>query len=360
MTVWRRPSLWHAALKLFLLSILIAAVTLCVVRDFGALQVGRFTEISKFLNVFVGLLLGFFMSASVQRWWRCADGFLQLFDAIRNLQMQLYALGVVEEKINTCLRYGVLSAWILNMQLHTEALTAPENRDLATVDMWKQLAADPEKEKGLDKTYAVLHDSERRLLQTMHDPAGLLWMWVGSFIGRMAQDGDVPAMQTPTYGRIMNLAQNAHAGIRQVRSSITVQAPYIYVQMLASLVHINNIFNALSFGMTAGVTVGTYGTAHNWFGRRGLDIDMVDQEATKGEGARDAQTLLVSFFFSCFGPFIYQALLEVSISIAQPFSNSDGEIPTWRLLARLEQDLRDGKFMALNLPGWTQPSFKKA
>merc|ERR1719188_1161016 len=80
--------------------------------------------------------------------------------------------------------------------------------------------------------------------------------------------------------------------------------------------------------------------------------------ATMKEAMRDAQTLLVSFFFSCFGPFIYHALLEVSICIAQPFSGSDGEIPTWRLLRRLETDLSDGKMMSQHIH-WKPPQFKK-
>merc|ERR1719291_1425799 len=79
------------------------------------------------------------------------------------------------------------------------------------------------------------------------------------------------------------------------------------------------------------------------------------------EVSRDIQNVIVSFFFSCFGPFIYQALLEVSIAIAQPFSSHDGEIPTTRLIKNLERDLRDGKMVCMpeNLPSTLQqPHFK--
>merc|ERR1719329_1368952 len=73
---------------------------------------------------------------------------------------------------------------------------------------------------------------------------------------------------------------------------------------------------------------------------------------------KDGQNVLVSFFFSIFGPFLYQALLEVSICIAQPFASESGKIPTERLLRHLEQDLRDGARMAANVPFWEQPTFK--
>merc|ERR1719162_1023371 len=80
--------------------------------------------------------------------------------------------------------------------------------------------------------------------------------------------------------------------------------------------------------------------------------------ASATEATHDVQTLLVSFFFSCFGPFVYQALLEVSIAIAQPFSNKDAVVPTARILHLLERDLHDGLKMAKQAP-WKQPCFKK-
>ena len=43
-------------------------------------------------------------------------------------------------------------------------------------------------------------------------------------------------MATPTYGRIMTIAENAFQGIRTVRASVRVQPPYVHVQMMAALV----------------------------------------------------------------------------------------------------------------------------
>jgi len=81
-----------------------------------------------------------------------------------------------------------------------------------------------------------------------------MWVWVGSLIGRMALDGDVPPMPSPTYGRIMNLAQAAQGGLRQVRTSIVVQMPFVYVHTLACLVHLNCILLAMTMGLALGTT----------------------------------------------------------------------------------------------------------
>jgi len=352
-TVWMNPTLWMMMLRLLFLSMLVAILVLFLVPDPVTLRTHKFTKISTFLNVFVGLLLGFFMSSSMNRWYSCASGFLELFDAIRNLQMQFFALGVEESKINLCIRYGVLSAHLLNMELHAEALPAGEREEAARA-MWEQLKAPEGETESGSKRFNVMYPQEREVLEKVDDPSGLMWIWVGSLVGRLANDGHIPLMASPTYGRIIGLAQDAHGGIRQVRASISVQAPFIYVHMLATLVHINNLLNAVSFGFT----VGTCASVILMFHKAHPAHDHV--HATDVHVYRDIQNVVVSFFYSMFGPFLYQALLEVAICIAQPFASEAGKIPMARLLARLEKDLNDGALMANKTPWWDQPKFKKA
>merc|ERR1719158_1390465 len=114
--------------------------------------------------------------------------------------------------------------------------------------MWQKLC---EKPAHIDKRRLtfMLKKSEADVLKVTRDPPGMMWMWVAAMIGRLAQDAWIPPMQSPTYGRIMNLCQSAHGGIRQVRASISVQAPLSYTHMLATLVHVNNFINALSLGV---------------------------------------------------------------------------------------------------------------
>ena len=45
------------------------------------------------------------------------------------------------------------------------------------------------------------------LLANVVDPSQTLW--VTSLLTRMAADGEIPAMPTPTYGKIMSLADKA-------------------------------------------------------------------------------------------------------------------------------------------------------
>jgi len=323
-------------------------MVILLVTDPGKLKNHRFQKLSQFLNVFVGLLLGFFMSASVTKWWSCAEGFLALFDCIRCLQLQLLALGVPESDVNMVSRLGVLSCWILQMELHAEAVPVSE-RAIRRAEVLTNLMTT---QSGLNHNPKyILLEKEKTAIQNLNDKPAQLWVWVFSYISKLAEDGVVPAMQTPTYNRLMSLAQQAFDAMREVRTSITLQAPYIYVQMLATLVHTNNLINAISFGLTLGVTVGTNLA---YFHIRWNN----DVKATGGQASRDIQDCIISFFFSCFGPFIYQALLEVSIAIAQPFSSEDAEIPTTRLIRQLETDLDQSEEMAVKI-SWKAPRFKK-
>lgn len=352
-TVWDNPSLWIAMGWMVLLAFVIAALALWLVKDPASLQVSKFQQLSAFLNVFVGLLLGFFLASSVTRWYACADGFLMFFDAVRNLQMQFHALGVPDEDEATCLRYAVLSSWLLRIELYV-ACKAGEEQEKEHDKLFTELK---ERRPGLIKP------SEEDFLVRMSrkgqaEPSLLLWTWIASKIGRMAQDGDIPGMATPTYGRIMNILQVAHGGIRTVRGSIAVQVPFIYVHMLATLVHMNNFINAVSFGLTAGTTIGVL--FQFFSGRNDREAAGYNHAARSAEVRVDIQNLVLAFFFSIFGPFIYHALLEVAICIAQPFDNEDGELPTGRMTYYLERDVLDAKIFSETLPGkkWEKPVFK--
>merc|ERR1719407_206072 len=113
-------------LKLTGVAAVVCVITIVCIPNPAQMKVAKFTSVSKFLNVVVGLLLGFFLSSSVIRWYSCVNGFLELLDAIRNLQMQFVALGVPDSEALLCLRWGFSSGWLLYGQLliETEHLVA--------------------------------------------------------------------------------------------------------------------------------------------------------------------------------------------------------------------------------------------
>jgi len=348
-TIWWSPDLWGMMLRLSGLSIFVCFITVLVIPDPAAMRVAKFTSVSKFLNVVVGLLLGFFLSSSMNRWYTCVNGFLELLDAIRNLQMQFVALGVPDKEMFLCMRYGFASAWLLYGQLliETKHLSSSETHH-DREEMWKKLT---KKRSMIDRSgdTMLLLQHEEDVLRLTRDPPGMMWMWVAALIGRLAQDGWIPPMASPTYGRIMNLCQTAHGGIRQVRAAISVQAPLTYTHMLATLVHINNILSAVMFGIVSGVAVGTQLIRYHMHFYKG-------SPASKREVAQDWQNMGVTFLYCFFGPLLYQALLIISMHLAQPFDSEDAKIPMDRLLHQLEVDMCNGRDMADHM-AFEKPSF---
>jgi len=354
-TAWTSSSAWFMLLKLLCLSIVVAAVVVVSVSDPAQMKTSKFHMISVFLRIFVGLLLGFFLTSSVNRWFQCADGFLQIEDAIRNLHMQLLALGVPRDLRFKCVRYGVISNYLLSRMLEIEAMDIQQRTD-AMDCMWAELTEQDDQEARINEDtdtyrFIALTVHEVNLLKSTQDPAAMVWIWVASLVGRLAQDGWIPPMASPTYGRIMNLVQAAHGGIRTVKLAIIVQAPFIYVHMLSSLVHVNNIFNAVSFGIVLGTTIGTELQRH----RKG---EVYEHGAKDSELIADLENLVISFVISLIGPFLYQVLLEVSLCLAKPFDSEEGQIPTGRLLHDLERDLSDAMKIGAAPPSWEAPFLK--
>lgn len=351
-SVWRSSDLWSMMGKLGLVALAVALLTILLVPDPAALHVSKFTEVSKFLNVIIGLLMGFFLTSSTRRWHNCVQGFLQLLDAIRNLQMQFKALGVPKERSVLVSRYGCASAWLLYASLLTQyqRFTVAEGDLMAEAwDRFEEFRVD------LDgNSVRLLENWEINMLRAMRDPPGIMWMWIANLIGKLSQDGLVPPMQTPTYGRIMNLCQRGHGGIRSVRTAVCVQAPLPYTHTLAVLVHFNNLLNAITFGMVFGCSLGTV------LVRAGYHIHPA--RATGKETSQDMQMIGVTFLYCFFGPLMYQGLLLIGFHLAQPFDHEDTSVPLDVFLHRLEADLRDGNLMMARLPGiipgFDLPSFK--
>jgi hypothetical protein len=275
-----------------------------------------------------------------------------LLDAIRNLQMQLAALGVERQESTLVVRYGLASAWLLygSLMIQWKKSEGKEEPEEAGDLMWQLINQKYVNLDGLGEK-PLLKTDEIEVVKPTRDPAGMMWMWIGALIGKFAQDGFIPGMATPTYGRIMNLCQDGHGGIRDVRASITVQAPLPYTHTLSILVHINGLLNALTMGLVCGVGLGTFLVRHN--------IHIYPGHASGNEAVQDVQGMLVTFLYTFFGPLLYQALLLIAMHIAQPFDNEDTSMPLDRLLHSLEQDVRNGTELWLHLPEDERPRFKQ-
>jgi predicted membrane chloride channel (bestrophin family) len=310
-SVWRNPDLWSMMARLGVVVILTAVLTICTVPDPAGLQIGKFSDASKFLSVVIGLLMGFFLKDAAQRWHDCVNGFLQLLDAVRNMCMQLDVLGVPLERSLIVNRFGLASAWLLYGDLlmgwKKFSVSAPKGADM---ELWDHLASRSVDLDGKGKIPLLL-DDEVEFLKTMRDPPGMMWMWISNLVGKLSQDGYIPGMATPTYGRIMNLCQNGHGGMRSVRASVSVQAPLPYTHTLAILVHINNLINAILLGLVLGVQLGV--VVASW-DLKIAGVPIYRAHATNNEVVKDTQMLVITFLFLLLWPTRISGIADHGIS----------------------------------------------
>eukprot|EP00933_Yihiella_yeosuensis_P080239 TRINITY_DN93640_c0_g1_i1.p1 TRINITY_DN93640_c0_g1~~TRINITY_DN93640_c0_g1_i1.p1 ORF type:complete len:434 (+),score=76.49 TRINITY_DN93640_c0_g1_i1:111-1412(+) len=351
-TIWMNESLWRMIYLLSTFSLSVACAVCFFVHDAEQVEGGRFRRISNFLTVIIGLLLSFFLGQAIDRWYKCVNGFMDLFDSIRFLHIQLVALNVPRDRLQLMLRYAMLSAHCLNHDLVKSQL--PKEAQQAYHEEFWQSKVIADSGNGKDASmletlgYTDIYPSEKELLEECKDASQTIWVWIASLLTRMSQDGQIPPIPAPSYGRIQGLAESAYNGIREVKAAVGVQTPWIYANMLALLVLANNCINALSFGLTGGVAARALLESHNIWPK---PARLGHSEAAE---LRSWEDMVVCLGLSVIGPFLYQAVLEVAVCISQPFASSSGagRIPTEKLLAGLARELTEAEKLAANLP-WT-------
>lgn len=351
-TAFSKAKTWRMMLNLTLVALAVGTMPGLLMADPSLLRASKFNRVSAFLNALVCFMLGFYFSMSVARWYACVEGFMQIFDAIRNLQMQLHALGVPDEDKHRCVRYGVLSPWLLSEGFRISGMASNEEIKKATDQLWADLVKYETGVAEVNCHYLSVSQNEERLLRGVDDPATVMWVWVASMIGRLAQDGIIPPAVCSTYGRILENVQDAQTGIKHVVQTAVVKVPYTYLNFLAIIIHVNNIANAINFGIALGALAGTLASLYDSSGFR--------PRPEPTDVFKDAENLVIVLFVNMFGPLIYLGLLDVSVCIAEPFSNHETDIPVKRLLEILTRDLEDRTLMAENTPSWEPPCFKNA
>jgi len=348
-TVWSNYTLWIMACRFSSVVLAIAVLEMSMFADPGSMDPLAFSEITSVLTVFVSLLLGFYLTSSIKRWTTCIDGFLSLFEVIRALQMQLHALGVGRESIAKVVRFGMVSAWLCARLQKIEGM-AKNKREAALKETWLELQNPTDPYLGLTK-------EECEKLRDIHDPCPILWLWVALFLGRLASDGDIPPMASPTYGRMVMLANDAQVALKEVRMCGEVKIPYLYTHTLSAVVHVNNILCAISMGMTLGSCIGQLLTI--WDPR----MTLYGAKSHPTFSASEIWQMLLVQTLKCFvAPLLYQACLEICFCLYSAFGGETEEamVPADRMVREWTRELDGLMDLAAKPPHWPPPIFKHA
>ncbi|CAE7760592.1 BEST2 [Symbiodinium pilosum] len=273
-------------LRHMLVSVLVAAL-LCFVHiaarifvDVEILQGAWLQDLdnmSDFLTSLIGILLGFYISTVMTRWWSMrSQGIGGLWGGVVDLCILTGSFFPGPEwrtMRSMVLRYGLVSFELTFMQNEgrDEELEGLVQRHLLTRDEAARLAGQPSK-------------------------CGAVWAWVAWIYRELQKQGHLSDIDLRLF---LEKVLQARGGTGSLLTHIDTQLPFLYVQLLSSLVHFLTMVMAADCGVMTGA----------WLISPSMGSPVL----------KFVQMLMVTYF--------YNGCLEIGRSFANPCGHDFSDFP---------------------------------
>lgn len=243
------------------------------------LETGPLEALASQITAFVPFVLALYVSLTLSRWWALRTAALgKVFDAFANISM-----------IISCELYD--KKWL---QLRTQVA----KYGFASVQLLMQAARQKEDLQMLlegDYLTPVEVDAIASLSDLWQRPM-ILWAWIMRVsVSAMDHNKSPP----PRTSAVMAECVQAREGMATINTYLDTQLPFAYVHLITLLVNVQNIVVSIK----AGIIFATAVPGKNYF-------VMVQQ--------------IVTVMLVCF---IYQALLQISYMIMDPFGDDVLDFP---------------------------------
>jgi len=371
-TVFSDRKIWYITAGLIAVAMGSGTMLFLAVPRPQDLETDFLFEVVLYFKVFIAFMLGLFMQSCLKRWFACMVALTDFLLAIRKLSWMLDSAGVPADQRDAAQRYMILSCYLLENEITGIWVDDPEK----VKARWTALASYLTEER-------LVHDYELVLLESEvdHDQrAARVWIWIGQIVTGV----DKQYMAAPMKGALMGTVNEATKVIMDIKNYVQFQLPYMYCQMLAFFVHLNNILIALACGAAVAVTLATLGSdgplgepgalagalagGHGGHGSQ----DHGDSGGDAGGGAADmhlftiaghvvraywddvprrkiyraVQAILGQLFILLIQPIIYQAFLEISSTLCDPFTHPVYGMPLHQNIEELRLQIMAGNLLA--------------
>lgn len=277
-----RTALINVGLMLCISSFVCVLISLLHVNNFDELakfDMQAMDELAKQINSFVPFCLGLYVSLSLSRWWalRCT-ALGKVFDSFCNLSMLLSC--ELHAKKWKDLRMQVLKYGFGSLTLITQA--AREKEDL---------------QKLVDE--GCLSALEARSVQKHTDlwqRPMILWVWIMRISMSAMYHQKSP---NPRIGAVLTECTRATDGINTINEYMDTQLPFAYVHLITFLVNVQNIMLAINAGLRFATALPEL-----------RYLIMISQ-----------------FAMVCAVCFLYQALLQITYIVMDPFGDGALDFP---------------------------------
>lgn len=250
-------------------------------------------DATKFFNSFIGMLLAFYLSKMLSRWWDMRNSTLgRLWGAVDDLCVLMPSHLPGREWCQfrkLVLRYCLLSYELTFMQAQGEDASVDELVE------WRLLTED-----------------EADMLRNEPSKPQVVWAWVAGMFSNAHRQGRICNVVLRLF---YTKCMDARGGIGATFAYLDTQLPFMYVHLLACLVHAANLIAAMDAGTSAAHYV--------------MDSTDVGGQAPKPT-IRLLQVVLQTFF--------YNAVLEIGQIFSDPLGTDFEDFPrhAWHCFMRNE------------------------
>lgn len=281
-------------------------------------------EIARTISISIAFMLGLFLNTCLNRWWDTVEGLQLLLSAVKDIVMRSIAVGVSNECRATLARRAMLSVRMLQAELLFNKKL--EQHSTESIFPWaKMKPPDFDAEVFWDEKFAELLElgqitqEEMDVMRSvpMNQRSFFAWSLVGKEMRKnrkqfQSLDGKYNSV---AYDRIMMLVQAGITGVSQLKHLGKWQLPFIYVHMLAFMVHFVNICTAAGTGCTLGVVIATASARHE---------------------PLDTSTIASKMVYIVVQAFIYQAFLSIGTALSFPLAGQAYKLPLEEEIAELD------------------------
>jgi len=324
-TIFMQPAVIMIIVSQFFCALGVAGLLYFFAQHPEAYNSDAMKDIVKTVAVSIAFLLGLFLSSCINRWWDTITSLEMLFGTIKRLTMTAINLELPSASRATLARRCVLSTHLLQVeQTENHALLAGKQTKADLEEHWAAIFEHWE-HTGMCTKY------ERALLQKVPQQQRSFFAW--SLVSKellvqrpnlVSSDGSTDVM---AYDRLCDLVQSGVASVSAVRTAAAFQMPYIYVHLLAFMIHFVNVLTA----------VGT-----------GVRIGLILAKAKHGNGVIDMNELINALVFLIVQAFIYQAFLTIGAALSFPITGSAYRVPLKSMCVALDGQLKLMNYLADN------------
>jgi hypothetical protein len=276
-TIFAQKAMWAITVSNLIVIFAIAVGMYFLVGQPRELSTDTISKVVKAVAVLIGFLIGLFLSACVNRWWQTIKSIEKLFGNCKKLVMLSNNLGIYKEAKELLCRRVILSIRMLEKDCN--GLTAEE---------WNEVF-----EEFLQKKQMTEAEQDLMLTVPADQRSFYTWSLVSAVLKKVQ-----PTVDPMSFDRISSIVLDGLSATSALKTLMAFQFPFLYVHMLAFMVHLCNLLVAIGTGFSVGRLLCLY--------RVGNPLD----------GSGIANELL----FFILQTFFYQAALFIGASLSFPIA----------------------------------------